>query len=190
MWKSGKQTLTAIVVAGCSGLASAQTPRAPDQDLRLVRTERSPWIFQASGFVTHFRDPQCANCEYRSTVPGIGLQREVGPSGGSGLAYTFSGGLQNDSFGRSGGYAAAVASLPLASDSLIVRPGLGAFAFYRYMEEGGKRALIPAILPVLAIEGRRSGVGATLLVAPNFTYAGLERSGFVFLQFTFRLGRR
>ncbi|MGE0310870.1 MAG: hypothetical protein AB7P21_04515 [Lautropia sp.] len=181
--------LAAMLIACGTGSAWSQTGLLPDGQTGQARAGSSPWAFQASGLITHFREARCTDCEHRSTVPGIGLQRDLRRSDASLLTYTFSGGLQSDSFGRSGGYVAAVASVPVATDAFLVKPGLGAFAFYRYMDEGSDRVVVPAVLPVLALENRRSGIGATLLAAPNFTYAGTERSGFVFLQFTFRLGR-
>lgn len=186
---AGFRLIATVAMAAGPALLHAQTPWQGGDGGTAPLTERSPWVFQASGLISHFRDPQCESCEYRTSTPGIGLQRDLGLAHRSRFAYTFSAGLQNDSFGRSGGYAAAVASLPLSTDSLLVRPGLGAFGFYRYMNQSQGRVLVPAILPVLSVEGRRSGIGATLLLAPNFSYAGTERSGFVFLQFTFRLGR-
>ncbi len=165
----------------------------PGTGLRIE--QRSPWTFQASGLVSHFREPSCDSCSYRTAVPGIGLQREFRPAADTPLRFALAGGLQNDSFGDSGGYAAAVASLLWKGESVAVRPGLGGFAFYRYMGDGdgglrdsAGREIVPAILPVLSIEGIRSGFGATLLVAPNFSWAGRGRSGFVFLQFSYRLG--
>jgi hypothetical protein len=152
----------------------------------------SPWRFQVSGLVSHFKDPECENCSYRTSVPGIGLRRDMNPAR-SPLGYAISAGVQNDSFGDSGGYAAVSTALDLPFRSLVFKPGLGAFAFYRYMDHrsdrSGGREFVPAILPMLSVEEARSGIGATLLVAPNFSFGGRDRSGFVFVQMTFRLGR-
>ncbi len=153
----------------------------------------SRWRFQVSGLVSHFKDPECSECSYRTAVPGIGLRRDFNPIGAP-IGYGLSAGLQTDSFGGSGGYAAATASVDFRGQSLLFKPGLGAFAFYRYMDHGparqaAGREIVPALLPMLSVEEVRSGIGATLLVAPNFSYAGRDRSGFVFLQFTFRIGR-
>lgn len=186
--QSGELTALQTAAAPSAGAAS---PFA----LSLAASQRSPWAFQASGLVSHFREPRCTACEYRTAVPGIGLQRDVRPDAQSPLVYSFSGGVQTDSFGDSGGYAAAIASWHWRGESMIVKPGIGGFAFYRYMSRdqgrdnpaGASRELVPAILPVLGVEGVRSGLGAALLLAPNFTYGGVERSGFVFLQMTYRL---
>ncbi len=174
---------------------SAQVPVAADAAAgsdfgrRLSALSRSPWTFQASGLVGHFREPRCQRCEYRTSVPGLGLERELRGDSDSAVRYSIAGGLQSDSFGRSGGYVAAVASRVIRTDTMTIKPGLGGFAFYRFMEGGGGREVVPAILPVLGIEAPRSGVGATLLVAPNFSYGGSSHSGFVFLQLTYRLAR-
>ena len=110
------------------------------------------------------------------------------------MRYGFSAGVQSDSFGDSGGYAAVTTGIDMRFRSLVIKPGVGAFAFYRYMNHGVNRGstgreLVPAVLPMLSVEEARSGIGATLLVAPNFSFGGRDRSGFVFLQMTFRLGR-
>ena len=170
-------------------VAALGTPAHADTrfERSLAASERSPWTFQAAGLVGHFREPNCQSCEYRTSVPGIGLERELRLGGSAAARYSLSGGLQSDSFGRSGGYAAAVASHVLRTDSLLIRPGIGGFAFYRYMGGGAGRELMPAILPVLSVEGVRSGFGATVLAAPNFSYGGAPHSGFVFLQLTYRI---
>ncbi|MGE0797623.1 MAG: hypothetical protein AB7G13_11180 [Lautropia sp.] len=177
------------------GGAVAQTGPAPGLGSGLRIDEPSLWTFQVSGLVSHFKEPTCENCSYRTAVPGIGLQREFIAAADSPVRFSLAAGLQNDSLGESGGYAAAIASLVWRGESVIVKPGLGGFAFYRYMGENRAdrtaegREIVPAILPVLSVEGARSGFGATLLLAPNFSYAGRDRSGFVFLQFSYRLGR-
>ena len=50
-----------------------------------------------------FKDPGCDDCKCRSTVPGLGLQRDFLPSPESMLRFTLSGGFQADSFGGTGG---------------------------------------------------------------------------------------
>lgn len=182
-----------LTAAGIPIAAQCQHSADPQLGRGLSIEERSPWTFQASGLVSHFREPTCNSCSYRTAVPGIGLQREFRPTADTPLRFALSGGLQTDSFGEAGGYAAAVASLLWHGDTVTVRPGLGGFAFYRYMGEGGVREaagreVVPAILPVISFEGVKSGLGATLLIAPNFSWAGRDRSGFVFLQLTYRLG--
>jgi hypothetical protein len=191
----GRQ-LHGVIVAGVFVLNAPLAANAQSNSTfgsALEDGRRSPWRFQVSGLVSHFKDPECDDCTYRTTVPGIGLRRDFSPANAP-IGYGLSAGLQTDSFGGSGGYAAATASIDVPAASLVFKPGLGAFAFYRYMDYGAARQatgrdIVPALLPMLSVEEVRSGIGATLLVAPNFSYAGRDRSGFVFLQLTFRLGR-
>ena len=107
------------------------------------------------------------------------------------LRFTLSGGFQTDSFGGTGGYVAGIASLVGRTGALSMSAGLGAFGIYRYMDHGpsaehARRVFVPALLPVLSIENARAGVGANLIVAPNFTYRGRDRSGFVLFQLSYR----
>ncbi len=176
--------MLAALIGGATPLvASAQSLGAP----------RSPWSLSVSGLTSHFKDPECKNCSYRTTVPGLGLQRDFRSTPQSRLRFSLSGGLQSDSFGGSGGYAAAIASVLSEHGRYTLSAGLGAFGIYRYMEHGSgaedaKRVFVPAILPVFSVENTKAGMGANVVVAPNFSYRGRDRSGFVLLQFSYRFG--
>ena len=184
MGTGNKAWMIAGAVAACAAPAvSAQSLTAP----------RSPWALSVSGLTSHFRDPECDNCRYRTTVPGLGLQRDFSPSSSSPLRFTLSGGFQTDSFGGTGGYAAGIGAFVGRRGSYAVSAGLGAFGIYRYMEhgpgaEGARRVFIPALLPVFSLENTRAGIGANLIIAPNFSYRGRDRSGFVLFQLSYRFG--
>lgn len=185
MRKSNNAWILAGVVTACvtPGEVNAQSLSAP----------RSPWALSVSGLTSHFKDPDCTGCSYRTTVPGLGLQRDFLPSAESRVRFSLSGGFQTDSFGGTGGYAAGIASLIGRKGNFSMSAGLGAFGIYRYMEHGpgagdAKRVFVPAILPVFSIENQRAGIGANLIVAPNFSYRGRDRSGFVLFQISYRFG--
>lgn len=172
-----------ISVAGwmVPGLAAAQS----------LSAARSQWALSVGGLTAHFKEPECQGCSYKSAVPGIGLQRHFVPLPESSVRYTLSGGFQSDSFGGSGGYAAAIASLVKQGNSFSFSAGLGAFGIYRYMDYGAgsedaKRVFVPAILPVFSIENTRAGIGGNVIIAPNFSYRGRDRSGFVLFQLSYR----
>ena len=176
-------TITAAVSACAASSANAQS----------LTANRSPWALSVSGLTSHFRDPECEDCHYRTTVPGLGLQRDFSPASGSPLRFTLSGGFQTDSFGGSGGYAAAIGSILSRGETWSVSAGLGAFGIYRFMEYGAgaehaRRVFVPAVLPVFSLENTRAGIGANLIIAPNFTYRGRDRSGFVLFQLSYRFG--
>ena len=182
MGNSSKTWVVAGFMAACA---------APAANAQSLTASRSPWALSVSGLTSHFKDPDCDDCKYRSTVPGLGLQRDFLSSPESMLRFTLSGGFQTDSFGGTGGYVAGIASLVGRTEALSMSAGLGAFGIYRYMEHGpsaenARRVFVPALLPVLSIENARAGVGANLIVAPNFTYRGRDRSGFVLFQLSYR----
>ena len=176
--------MAAALVAACgSSAANAQSLTAP----------RSSWSLSVSGLTSHFKDPECDECKYKTTVPGLGLQRDFLPSPESRVRFSLSGGFQSDSFGGTGGYAAAIAALIGGKGNVTVSAGLGAFGIYRYMDHGAgaenaRRVFVPAVLPVFSIENTRAGIGANMVIAPNFTYQGRDRSGFVLLQISYRFG--
>lgn len=182
---TGKSWWVVALFAACSAptVVSAQALAAP----------RSPWAFSVSGLTSHFKDPDCQGCTYKTTVPGLGLQRDFGPGSESPIRFTLSGGFQTDSFGGTGGYAAGIASLVGNRGAYSASAGLGAFGLYRYMEHGAgaqdaRRVFVPALMPVFSIENTRAGIGANLVIAPNFSYRGRDRSGFVLLQLSYRFG--
>jgi len=185
MGKSNNAWILAGVVTACvtPGAVNAQSLTAP----------RSPWALSVSGLTSHFKDPDCEGCSYKSTVPGLGLQRDFLPSAESNVRFSLSGGFQTDSFGGTGGYAAGIASLVGSRGAYSASAGLGAFGLYRYMEHGAgaqdaRRVFVPALMPVFSIENTRAGIGANLVIAPNFSYRGRDRSGFVLLQLSYRFG--
>lgn len=165
----------------------------PSVNAQSLSAPRSPWALSVSGLTSHFKDPGCEGCTYRTTVPGLGLQRDFAPSTESLVRFSLSGGFQTDSFGGTGGYAAGIASLVGRRGNYSASAGLGAFGIYRFMEHGAgaedaRRVFVPAVLPVFSIENHRAGIGANLIIAPNFTYRGRDRSGFVLFQLSYRFG--
>lgn len=179
---------TAWVVAGVM-----TTCMAPMANAQFLAAPRSPWALSVSGLTSHFKDPECEGCTYKTTVPGLGLQRDFSPASDSPLRFSLSGGFQTDSFGGTGGYGAGIASLVGRIGSYSLSAGLGAFGIYRYMDHGvgsenARRVFVPAVMPVFGVENTRAGIGANLVIAPNFSYRGRDRSGFVLLQLSYRFG--
>ena len=94
--------------------------------------------------------------------------------------------VQRDSFGATGAFAGVIASREWRGDTFDWRLGLGALAFYRAKTSRPDMETLVGVLPVASVEHRPSGVGVNLAVAPNFRHDGRDRSGFVFLQLSYR----
>lgn len=75
------------------------------------------------------------------------------------------------------------------SSQLSLEAGAGAFLFYRAMEFGGSRRLIPAELPVVSARHLTTGIGLNVVTVPPLSSSSGSLPGVVYLQFTQALER-
>ncbi len=166
--------------------AGAAAANAGGNAAASAKPERGPWVLQVSGLVYHWLDERCKSCDRRTLVPGLGIQRELSDRAQGNSVFALAAGVQTDSFGCVGSYFAATGSMRYRTQDYEVKPGVGAFLFYRTMDTTGRHHWVPAVLPFMSVEDRRSGLGVNLLMAPNFTWGGKLKSGFAFVQVTYR----
>lgn len=151
--------------------------------------ERSRLSLLLAGYAHHFREERCRSCR-RDFVPGIGLAWDAARHSALPLTLSVVGGVQNDSYGATGGYAGAVAAYGWSGAGLEWKAGLGAFAFYRAKNSHRDMETVVTALPTLSIEHAPSGWGLDMILAPNFRRDGKDRSGFVtfLLRYRFAAG--
>lgn len=164
--------LAAVLLSGASN-AHAQAP------------ERR-WALHLPGTSHHFNPPTAPGRHWNEWHPSLGLEHRAPlDERWPGWTRRLAGGLLKDSLARWGGYAAASAQRRLWENAhWRVEAGAGAFVFYRTFDWERERRLMPAVLPVVSVEHRPSGLGANVLAVPHFRTRSGEMPGVLFAQLT------
>jgi len=173
-----------ILLAAC--LAAASIPLvAAEQPTTLTNLTTPSWALQVSGISYHFSPPsgKYALKKWNEQNWGLGLEYRKNTRPGYWLKAT--GGFMLDSTDTWSTYVGAALQKRLVDGEVSVDAGAAGFIFYRGLENGRKR-LLPAVLPVVSIEHRATGLGLNLLAVPEFKAQGMHSPTVVFAQLTYR----
>lgn len=194
------RTLAFAALAGLAGLAhagvaeSADLPGLDQADPMFKQSleRKSGLAVQLPGFSHHFDKPRYKDGslvrgrQFNENNWGIGAQLEVPLDGAwQGWVRKTSFGIMKDSLDAYGVYAgAAWQKRVYDSGTLSADIGGGAFLFYRTLQFDGKHLLVPAVLPVMSALHKGTGLGANLVLVPQFKTSNGTLPGVVYLQFT------
>lgn len=148
--------------------------------------EPDQWLLHAGGLSRHFEQTRAPGRHWREQHPGLGLERRQ--TGQDGWHWRQSAGLVQDSRDLWGGYAGVALMREWRTPGATsLGLGLGAHAFYRSVSWSGRRAWVPALLPMASFGALDDGLGVNVLLVPPIGASGERRPALLYLQWTYRL---
>ena len=148
------------------------------------------WFMQVGGLSYHFQQTQALGREWQNQHPGLGFERRSNVAGDDPSDWRISatGGVMQDSRGYWGGYAglAYLRQWRLSGEAEF-GTGLGAYGLYRSVSWGGRRALVPAVMPVTTIGLADTGINLNLAYLPRIAVNGHAMPAVLHLKLGFRL---
>lgn len=194
-----RNILFATLIA-LTGVAYAQTAASPSSQVALPDMDQADpkmkaalepsrhLTMQLPGMSHHFGKPKhrdgslVVGRDYNERNWGVGVQLEDPLTGEwAGWSRKVSFGVMKDSLDTYGLYSGIVWQKQVVdTDSFAVDIGGGAFLFYRAVQFGEKRKLVPAPLPVASVLHKSTGIGANLVLVP----ANQTMPTVLYVQFT------
>jgi hypothetical protein len=167
-------------------------PDLGDSASKLIEPKRQVTL-QLPGFSHHFQKPvhkdgsPVVGRDYNERNWGLGAQFEdpVKTEGWEQWVRKASFGLMKDSLDTWGPYAGVIWQRRVVNnESISADLGGGGFLFYRAVQFDGKRTVVPALLPVVSMVHKPTGLGANLVYVPTVHTKNGRMSSVMYLQFT------
>lgn len=169
-------TVPQITVDIAAATESEALPSVPAEQASalIVMTPSRNVRVQLPGFSHHFSDPIAAKHgkKWNEKNYGIGLEFRdpVDTENWNRWSTLKSAGLMKDSLGAWGGYATVTLQKRIINNEYTVDAGPALGIFWRTFNFGGPHRLMPAILPSLSIEHKKSGWGINSILIPGFKW--------------------
>lgn len=155
-----------------------------------AQADQTSWELHLPGYSHHFGSPSQAGRHWTDFHDGLGVQHTTRYDD---VVVRYTAGFMRDSFNNQGLYAGGAIGWRLLRGDFEVDLSAAPMLLYRttrFDDRTGNAPLklIPAIVPILAIEHRASGIGANITVLPGGNFGkDLHFPGLIFAQVTYRI---
>lgn len=147
------------------------------------------WSMHTGGLSHHFQPTQAPGHTWQNQHAGLGVERrsDVPVDGLGHWTLSAAAGVLQDSRAFWGGYAGAAWLREWRRVDLPdLGLGVGAYAFYRSVSWAGRKAVVPALLPVASVQVPSAGLGLNLVYVPRVPARKETMPAVLHLQLGFR----